>query len=161
MPTNETTRSKYVRVLKTVPPQPTATKSSSSKLFLAKKSNIAFPIDFVVSAAGVTWPILIDSVIQLAKGENFSVTPHTIPTEETISNIEAGIEKPLRDVKEEVCSESARILRKAKPPNSNISGGEKAAIRSLNEDKNIIILPADKGNTTFVMKHIGLQEQVE
>ncbi|CAH1115460.1 unnamed protein product [Psylliodes chrysocephalus] len=88
---------------------------------------------------------LIERVL-LTKGGNLSVTPQTIPTEEIIANIEARIKKVPPDVKEEVRSEFARILRKAKPPR-----GEKAAIRSLNEYENIINIPADKGNATVVV----------
>ncbi|CAH1100638.1 unnamed protein product [Psylliodes chrysocephalus] len=96
-------------------------------------------------------PLTDDETSLLAKGGNFSITPQTIPTEEGITNIEAEIEILPPGVKEEVCSESARIPRKPKLPKSNILRGEKEAIRSLNENEKIIILPFDKGNATVVM----------
>ncbi|CAH1100450.1 unnamed protein product [Psylliodes chrysocephalus] len=78
-------------------------------------------------------PLTVNETNLLAKEGNFSITLQTTPTEEIIANIEDGIEKLPPDVKEVVCSESARILRKAKPPKSNISRGEKAAIRRMQQ----------------------------
>ena len=44
-----------------------------------------------------------------------------------------------------------QALKKSKPPKPNISKAERQAIKSLQDDNNIIILPADKGNATVVM----------
>ena len=44
-----------------------------------------------------------------------------------------------------------QALEKAKPPKANTTKEEQAAIKSLKQDDSIIILPADKGNTTVVM----------
>ena len=43
------------------------------------------------------------------------------------------------------------VLKKAKPPPPNMHKEERAALKTLKQDKNIIILPADKGNATVVM----------
>ena len=45
-------------------------------------------------------------------------------------------------------------LRKSKPQKPNISKTERQAIKSLQDDNNIIILPADKGNATVVMDRV-------
>ena len=39
-------------------------------------------------------------------------------------------------------------LKKAKPPQSNISAKERKALKSLAKNKDIMILPADKGKAT-------------
>ncbi|XP_071052554.1 uncharacterized protein [Onthophagus taurus] len=53
---------------------------------------------------------------------------------------------------EEIRQEVARVLKSAKPPKSNLTIGEKKALRSIKEKSEIVVLPADKGNTTVVME---------
>ncbi|XP_074038740.1 uncharacterized protein [Leptinotarsa decemlineata] len=104
-----------------------------------------------------------DETSLLAKGENFSVTPSTIPTEKIIANIEAGIENLPADIKEELRGESARMLRKFRPPRCSIPTGENAANAAkcrLNADENITILPADKGNATMVSNTSNYKSKV-
>ncbi|CAH1107963.1 unnamed protein product [Psylliodes chrysocephalus] len=91
---------------------------------------------------------LMDNETSLLRKFQHNLTDNTYRRN---TNTEAGIKKLPSDVKEEVRSESKRILQKAKPPKSSISRGKKAAIRSRNENENIIILPTNKGNTTVVM----------
>ena len=43
------------------------------------------------------------------------------------------------------------ILRKAKPPKSNISKLEFEALKSLNSNPNIVVLKADKGGATVIL----------
>ena len=45
-------------------------------------------------------------------------------------------------------------LEKLKPPKPNNSKMERLAIKSLQHDKNFILLPADKGNVTIVMDKV-------
>ena len=96
----------------------------------------------------------------LAKGNNFSITPKTVPTEDIIANIEASIQKLPAEVSEVIRSEASRILRKAKPPQSNITKKERMAIKDLNSNKDIIILPADKGNATVLMNTTDYKDKL-
>ncbi|XP_054711439.1 uncharacterized protein LOC129221028 [Uloborus diversus] len=66
-------------------------------------------------------------------------------------NIESSLRQLPQAEAEEIRREASRILHKAKPPRSNVSNAERKAIKSLNEDKSIVILPADKGNATTVL----------
>lgn len=43
-------------------------------------------------------------------------------------------------------------MQRAKPPKSNLIAGERRALRELNDYKDILILPADKGNATVIMR---------
>ena len=43
------------------------------------------------------------------------------------------------------------IVRKARLPTPNLQKDERATLKVLKEDRNITILPADKGNATIVM----------
>ena len=47
-----------------------------------------------------------------------------------------------------------QALEKSKPPKPNISKTERQALKSLQDDDSIIILPADKGNATVVMDRL-------
>ena len=88
----------------------------------------------------------------LAKGANFAIVPDTVPVEEIISNVESSIRNLPQDVADEIRTEAARVLSKAKPPKSNLTSNEKKTIINLYADQNILILPADKGNATVIMK---------
>ena len=72
--------------------------------------------------------------------------------EDIIANVESALYHLPEEKAEEIRGEVTRILRKAKPPKSNITRKERNAIKSRNSDPNIIILPADKGNATVIME---------
>ena len=97
----------------------------------------------------------------LSKGGNFAVTPRKIPTEDIIAQVEAGIRNLSAVVAEEIRGEVGRILKKSKPPYSNLTYQEKQVIKSLNADKNIMILPEDKGNATVIMNTTDYKEEIK
>ena len=88
----------------------------------------------------------------LARGLNFAVTPKRIPTEEFILATELACDH-ITDPggKAALRNEVAGILRTAKLPPDNITHDERAAIRTLGKNRDLTILPADKGRTTVVM----------
>ena len=43
------------------------------------------------------------------------------------------------------------IIHKAKPPKRNITRKQSASLKSLQQNENISMLPADKGRTTVVL----------
>ena len=47
----------------------------------------------------------------LAKGETFAVTPKTVPVEEIVASVEAGIRGLPRDQADEIRLEASRALR--------------------------------------------------
>jgi len=78
----------------------------------------------------------------LVKGENF-ITPKSIPVKEIIANTEASI-MFLPDCKAvKICSEVSRMLRRGNPKKKQ---HEKQAVKQLNTNKSILILPADEEN---------------
>ncbi|XP_060527544.1 uncharacterized protein LOC132702783 [Cylas formicarius] len=97
----------------------------------------------------------------LTKGGNFAITPRHIPIEEIISSTEAAIKNLPDQNAEEIRIETANILRKAKPPKTNLTRSEGLALRSLNTDEGIIILPADKGNATVLLKTEEYERKIE
>ena len=87
----------------------------------------------------------------LEKGFNFALAPTRIDKFDIISRIEASLwDVPKADA-DEIRFLSARILQKATPPSPNLSRAELKALHELRNDKDIVILPADKGNSTVVM----------
>jgi uncharacterized protein (UPF0335 family) len=96
----------------------------------------------------------------LAKGLNFAVAPQRIPVEDIITGVETGIYKLSSDDAETVRQLTCDILRKAKPPISNISTDERTALKQLKLNKNLSILPADKGNVTVVMNTKDYKDKI-
>ena len=71
-------------------------------------------------------------------------------------DIICGVEEGLRKVNDTaaVCtarSKVAGVLKTARPPKRNIGKEEEQALKELKEDKDIVILKADKGNCTVIM----------
>ncbi|KAK9874835.1 hypothetical protein WA026_005651 [Henosepilachna vigintioctopunctata] len=97
----------------------------------------------------------------LAKGGNFAVTPRNVPVEEIIANIEAGIRNLPQDSAEEIRRDCSKILQHARPPKSNIPYTERRALKDLRNNKDIIILPADKGNATTVLNTVDYHQKVQ
>ena len=55
-----------------------------------------------------------------------------------------------------VCS----LLKRARPPSSNIHKEERAALKTLRQDKNIVVLATDNGNAMVVMDSTEYEEKV-
>ena len=54
----------------------------------------------------------------------------------------------------------ANALKSSKPPKSNITKDERQAIKELNKNESIIILPADKGRATVVLDKYDYEKKV-
>ncbi|XP_046382277.1 uncharacterized protein LOC124153222 [Ischnura elegans] len=97
----------------------------------------------------------------LAKGLNFAITPRDIPRETIITEVESGIRKLPKTVADEVREDVARVLRSAKPPKSNITPKESAAFKAIRENGSKVVLPADKGNASVLMKKVDYNKKME
>uniref|UniRef100_A0A6P7H3L0 Uncharacterized protein LOC114346573 n=1 Tax=Diabrotica virgifera virgifera TaxID=50390 RepID=A0A6P7H3L0_DIAVI len=87
----------------------------------------------------------------LAKGFNYSVTPSHIPIETIICQTEEAISHLPSEDAEIVRQDVARILRNSKPLTPNISQSERKALKELQANPDLVILPADKGNATVIL----------
>ena len=89
----------------------------------------------------------------LERGLNFSHCPSKIPRE----NIIAGVESALIKCKDKQKAERVRatvasvLNTTTRPQKSNTSKEEREALRTLQTNDQIIILPADKGNATVIL----------
>ena len=151
----------YDRLLKTMEMDSNRLKEKFSKISVSQKEthNNRFIERTVVN---LTDRVLTEEETSvLAKGGNFAVTPSFVPVEDIIANVESGIRGLPEHESEEIRGEVARILRKAKKPVSNLPAKERNALKSLNSDKDIIILPADKGNATVIMSTAVYEQNIQ
>ena len=90
----------------------------------------------------------------LRLGLNFTPTPRKIPYVDIAMLIELAARKlppeEAEDLRGKVC---ATLKRARRMPWQNINRSQREAIRNLRKDENIMVLPADKGNTTFDSDH--------
>ena len=98
--------------------------------------------------------------LALEKGMNFAVTPRTIPLAEIVAGVEDGITSSSDEEKIEIRSKVSEILRRAKPPPSNISKNEIKALKNLSRDKTRLVIQSDKGNCTVVMDRSDYDSKV-
>ena len=89
----------------------------------------------------------------LKQGLNFAVTPSAIPVEEFIIGVESACRciGPASKEAQMLRADSVRILKNAPPPKPNLKKKERIALDSLARDKDITIVPADKGRAVVVM----------
>ena len=90
----------------------------------------------------------------LNKGLNFVTTIKRILYLDLIASIEDVALKLPKARADELRWKVRQVLEKSKPPKTNISKTERQALKSLQDDDSIIILPADKGNATLVMDRV-------
>ena len=97
----------------------------------------------------------------LALGLNFTVTPKTIPVSNIIAATEATARQVAPDTAELLRSGVSSVLKSTKPPKNNLSSHLRRALKDLQKDETIVILPADKGNATVVMDRMEYVEKLE
>ncbi|XP_060756880.1 uncharacterized protein LOC132867932 [Neoarius graeffei] len=89
----------------------------------------------------------------LSKGLNFAVSPEQIPVVELITATETAIRNNnlTNTESEQLRLKISAALSSAKAPPSNLTSQERRALTVLQRDRNITILPADKGRCTVVL----------
>ena len=90
----------------------------------------------------------------LNKGLNFTTAIKQISYLDLIAPIEDAALKIPEASADELRWKVSQALEKSKPPKPNISKMEGQALKSLQDDKSIIILPADKGNATVELDRV-------
>ena len=97
----------------------------------------------------------------LARGLNFAISPDKVPVEDFIIATESACQKLPSEERPALRAEIAGVLRSAKPPKPNISKEERQALGVLAKEKDILILPADKGRCTVILNKSEYTNQVE
>ncbi|XP_046405042.1 uncharacterized protein LOC124170364 [Ischnura elegans] len=97
----------------------------------------------------------------LAKGLNFAFSPRHIPVEDIITGVEVALRKLPHQDAEEIRQDVANVLTKSKPPRPNLPLDQRRALDDLKSNRDIIILGADKGNSTVVINRKDYQAKVK
>ena len=84
-------------------------------------------------------------------GLNFSVSQSYIPKIDILGNIEKGIKNLPDNTASIIRSKVVAVLNKKHKSIPNLSIKEKKALKNLQDDKNIVITKADKGNCKLII----------
>ena len=102
-----------------------------------------------------------DETAVLSKGLNFAVSPENIPTDEYIVATEQACKFLPDDESHQLRAKVAGLHHSAKPPQSNLSKRERQALGNLAKNRDITILPADKGKATVIMDTAEYESKVK
>ena len=87
----------------------------------------------------------------MSKRLNFAVSLENIPTDEYIVATEQVCKFLPDEESHKPRLNVAGLLHSAKPPQSNLSRVERQVLGNLAKNRDITILPADKGKATVIM----------
>ena len=76
----------------------------------------------------------------------------------TVAAIEEGISKLEDDAANHIQERIRGIIRRARLPVDNLDKEHRKALKSINGMKNVVVLPADKGNSTVVLNKEDYQK---
>jgi hypothetical protein len=88
----------------------------------------------------------------LSKGLNYA---HTISLKDNLKDVISGVEQAIQhlptEMAEEIWQETSQILRQSKPQKKNTSKAEHEALQALWMVREIMVIPADKGNMAVIL----------
>ena len=87
----------------------------------------------------------------MGKGLNFALAPKKIPVDDIICDMEFRIRGLPNNIKDTIRQDCAVVLRKGKPPQRNLSNEEFFALKSLNQNNDIVVLKAKKGADAVIL----------
>ena len=108
------------------------------------------------SATNITdekkWVISMSSSDELlVKSLNFSITSKTLPDKDIIATIEDAVKDLEKEEADTIYAKISLTLQNFKLPKDNLSKDEYKALKELQSDTSIAILPADKGRSTVIL----------
>ena len=83
-------------------------------------------------------------------GLNLAPAPSRLPLINTVAAIEV-VSKLENDAAYDLQGRISGIIRRAKLPMDNLSKEHRKVLKSMKKMEDVVVLPADKGNTTVVM----------
>ena len=107
------------------------------------------PDNKVINLSNFSFPPSVFSL--LGKGLNFALAPRKIPVEDIICDVEFGIKNLPDKTKDMIRKDCAVALRRAKSPRSNISKAEFEALKTLNQNRDVVVLKMDKGGAAVIL----------
>jgi hypothetical protein len=95
----------------------------------------------------------------LARGLGFAVSPDKLPVNDIVIGTELCCKNLKTEEADQCRAEVVGVIKSSKPPKSNISKEERGAIKELKANKDITILPADKGKAVVIMDTANYKEK--
>ena len=86
----------------------------------------------------------------LAKGLNFPITFRTLPNKDITATIEDAVKELEKEATETIRAKASFTFQNLKPKD-NLSKDERKALKELQSDTSIVILPVDKGRSTVIL----------
>ena len=87
----------------------------------------------------------------LAKGLNLSITSKTLPNKDIIATIKDAVKDLEKEEADTIRAKVSLTLQNSKPPKNNLSKDECKALKELQSDTSIVILPADRGRSIVIL----------
>ena len=85
----------------------------------------------------------------LAKGLNFPITFRTLPNKDITATTEDAVKKLEKEATETIRAKASFTFQNLKPKD-NLSKDERKALKELQSDTSIVILPVDKGRSVIL-----------
>ena len=85
----------------------------------------------------------------LVKCLNLSITCKMLPNKDIIATVEDAVKDLEEEETDTICAKVSLTLQNSTPPKDNLSKDERKALKELQSDTSIVILPADKGRSTL------------
>ena len=101
-----------------------------------------------------------DQTEALKKGLNFAPAPEKVPVTQIISSVEKGLRNIPPQVAAKARKQISHLMVKSRIPPTNLQPNLRKALKTLRENKDIIILPADKGRATVVMNKEDYEDKI-
>ena len=97
----------------------------------------------------------------LKKGLNFAITPKVIPTDEYITATEVACRQLKPEAADSLRNDVVKTLKRFRKPQPNLNVDERKALQNLRNNKDIMILGADKGRATVVMNTNDYKRKIQ
>ena len=97
----------------------------------------------------------------LRRGLNFAITPQSIPVEEIVTSTELACRNLDAETAASLRSEVARSVKRRKTLKPNVPKEEIRALQDLKKDRDIMVLPADKGKATVILDKKDYNSKIE
>ena len=85
--------------------------------------------------------------------------PITLPIKDIITAVEDAVKDLEKEEAATTCAKVSLILQNSKSPKDNLSKNERKALKELQSDTSIVILPADKGRSTVILNRENYLEK--
>ena len=95
----------------------------------------------------------------LARGLGFAISPDKIPVSDIVIGTEVCCQRLTGEGAEQCRAEVVGLIKSCKIPKDNINKYERKALKDLRMNKEITILPADKGKAVVLMDADSYKEK--